>query len=275
MVVCSERNTDYVRPKVHEVCYRLTRGRSDGVIANSHAGKAFVVRTLGLRDEDVFVVPNGVDGERFCPGDGSGFRREMGIGADDPVVGMVASFKRQKNHGMFFEVAERVWGRFERAWFVCVGEPLRDNVQGAEDYHREVREKLATMAVRERVLMPGSRDDIEAVYRACDVTVLTSRHEGTPNVLLESMASEVPVVATDVSDNAKVVTDGETGFVVGLDDAEAMAYRVCALLGDEALRGRMGRCGRERVLREYSPEEMARRTGEVYEELLRRRGEAL
>lgn len=268
IVINSERNTDYKRRRMHSICLGLTRSWSRAMIANSHSGKRFVSRNLGIPLDEIYVVHNGVDVERCCPGDRCKVRRELGIADDDHVVGMIASFKPQKNHAQFIRMAEHVLHRFPRTWFVCVGEPLRDNYKGGEDYYREMRALVERTSVKDRLLLIGARNDMPDVYNACDVTVLTSRHEGTPNVVLESMACGVPVVANDVSDNAYVVSDGQNGFIVPLDDAEATARRVGDLLADPAKRRAMGLAAREWVENEFSPARMARKTEAVYSELL-------
>lgn len=271
VVLGSERNTDYRRPLIHAACLTLTRSLSDGLIANSHSGKRFVHRTLGVPLERIHVIHNGINTERFCPGDGREAREEWGIDETDQVVGMVASFKRQKNHAMFFKMANAIHRKFPRAWFLCVGEPLRDNFAGAEDYHREMSELVRTVDAHDRILMLGSRKDMRNVYNACDVTVLTSRHEGTPNVLLESMACGVPVVATRVSDNEHIVADGETGFIVELDDVESMAARVAGLLADPGRRFQMAEAARTRVCEHFSTACLCQKTGELYETLYQRK----
>lgn len=268
IVISSERNTDYQRRRIHSICLGLTRSWSRAMIANSHSGKRFVSRSLGIPQEEIYVVHNGVDVSRCCPGDRSKVRRELSIADEDFVVGMIANFKPQKNHAQFFQMAELVLRRFPRTWFVCVGEPLRDNFLGGEDYHRAMCALVKRTDTKNRLRLLGIRRDMPDVYNACDVTVLTSRHEGTPNVLLESMACGVPVVATDVSDNAYIVRDGYTGFIVPLDDAEATAGRVGDLLADPDRRRAMGRAAREWVEGEFSPARMARKTEAVYSELL-------
>jgi glycosyltransferase involved in cell wall biosynthesis len=267
VVIGSERNTDYRRPRIHAVCLTLTRALSDGLIANSNSGKRFVHRTLGVPLDRIHVIHNGINTEEFSPGDGCVIRQELGIDETDQVVGMVASFKRQKNHTMFFGMADAVHREFPCAWFLCVGEPLRDNFGGAEDYHREMSEFVRTVEARDRIIMLGNRKDMRNVYNACDVTVLTSRHEGTPNVLLESMACGVPVVATRVSDNEHIVADGNTGFIVALDDVESMAARVADLLADPGRRSRMGEAARTHVCEHFSTACLCQKTGELYETL--------
>lgn len=272
-VIASERNSDYQRPRFHEWCLRLTRSWFDVMIANSESGKRFNMRTLGIEPSRIHVIRNGVDVARFRPAEGQRIRRELKIPADAPVVGMVAAFKRQKRYEDFFRVAQIVLQRFPQAHFVSVGEPLRDNLQGSEDYHGEVRRALQSLPIGPRVHFLGRRDDMPDVYSMCDVTVLTSSREGTPNVLLESMACAVPVVATDVADNAHLMPGGDVGFVVKVGDVQDLAERVCYLLADPRRRRERGRIAREWIVREFSTSALARKTQEVYLNVLRSKSE--
>jgi glycosyltransferase involved in cell wall biosynthesis len=255
-----------------------------GLVANSEAGRRFTIRTLGMREEDVFVVHNGVDVARFRPRDPGPARRALGLPEAAPVVGMVASFKPQKNHLLFLEVARRVLGRRPDALFVCAGEPLRGAGAGAlslkagtgahrnvDEYHARVGRLIRETGLQDRCRLLGKVEAVEDVYNACDLTLLTSLHEGTPNVLLESMASGVPVLATAVADNARIVPEGRVGHVFSPEDAPGMAERVLALLGDGAARQAMGRAGRAWVEDEFSIAALGRKTGDVYESLLARR----
>jgi glycosyltransferase involved in cell wall biosynthesis len=266
VVVASERNSDYRRPLVQRAALRLTRPWVSALVANSEAGRRFSIRTQGLPAEKVHVVHSGVDVERFRPGDAAEARRSLGLEAGAPVIGMVASFKPQKNHLMFLEVARRVLAARPEAMFLCAGEPLR----GAGAYHREVSRALQQGELAGRCRLLGRVEDVERVYRACDLTVLTSRHEGTPNVVLESMACGVPVVVTDVADNAMVVPEGVAGAVVPEGDAAAMAARVLGLLADERGRREMGQAARRHVMERFSTAAMARQTEALYDRLLDR-----
>jgi glycosyltransferase involved in cell wall biosynthesis len=237
-----------------------------------------------MAEADVYAVPNGVDLERFRPRDPAPARAALGLPARGPVIGMVASFKPQKNHLMFLEVARLVSTRFPDAIFVCAGEPLGRPAGGprwlragtglhgdVEAYHQRVARAIEERGLGDRCRLLGRVAAVEQVYNACDLTVLTSLHEGTPNVLLESMASGVPVVATAVADNAELVPEGRVGHVVPPGDAEAMAARLGELLGDEGRRRRLGSAAREWAASEFSSAALAARTSTVYEELLRRK----
>jgi glycosyltransferase involved in cell wall biosynthesis len=84
------------------------------------------------------------------------------------------------------------------------------------------------------------------------------------------MACGVPVIVTDVSDNAYIVPDGRVGYVVPLGDAETMAERICRLLEDETTRVEMARAARKWVEQEFATSRLASKTAEVYEEWLAR-----
>src|SRR5439155_24647977 len=90
----------------------------------------------------------------------------------------------------------------------------------------------------------GHVDEIESFYASCDVMILTSRSlpaEASSNALLGAMAMERPVVATRVAGLPEMIDDGREGWLVGESDAGGFAEKIALLLGDEALRRRMGR----------------------------------
>jgi glycosyltransferase involved in cell wall biosynthesis len=217
------------------------------------------------------VVHNGVDVDRFAPLSTDLARAKVGVGPEGPVVGMFASFKVQKNHPMFFRMARRVLDAHPGATFLCVGGALHDGLEGSFAHEARMRALAGDLGLEQSVCFVGNQDDPRPWYAACDVTVLTSRREGTPNVLLESMACAVPVVATDVADHALVVPDGRAGFVVPYDDDAAMAERVLGLLARPAERHEMGRAARAWVECEFSLARLAEKTTAVYRAVLDRR----
>ncbi len=271
VVIGSERNTDYLPKKRHVLAYRLTRGCVDLTIANSRAGAQFNSKTYGQPIADYRVVYNGVDTERFKPQDKTAARAGLGIAASNHVVGVFASFKPQKNHAMALRAFARVLLSFPDARLLLVGDQLYGNMNGTADYHSRMEALIDELGIRQHCMFLGNRSDVELIYPACDVTVLSSWYEGTPNVLLESMACGVPVVATNVSDNSYVVKEGETGCVVELEDEEGMARRIEQLLTDAERRREMGQKARDWMATEFSLERLARNTEAVYLEALGRK----
>lgn len=265
VVIDSERNSDYRMRLVQRLAFRLTRGCVDLVIANSRAGADFHRRLHGHPPSHYRVVHNGVDSGRFRPLPGEEVRRELGLGEAGVVVGMFGSYKPQKNHALFFAAAARVVAHQPRLRLLLVGDQLAGGLRGTDEHKRRVAALVDQLGLASRCVFLGNRSDLERLYNACDVVVLPSLYEGTPNVLLEAMACGVPVVATDVGDNAHIVPDGRAGFVVPPGDEERLAERLGRLIADPDLRRRMGDAARRRVVEEFSVERLAADTAAVYE----------
>jgi glycosyltransferase involved in cell wall biosynthesis len=272
LVVSSERNSNYKFKIRHLVAYRLTRRCVDLVIANSQAGAVFNSRALG-RDPAIYrVVHNGIDAKRFAPRDQVQARHALGLPADAYVVGMFASFKPQKDHALAFRAIARLLPRVPGLRLLLVGDYLFGGQHGTDRHKQRMVQLMAELGLEPHCLLVGNRDDVECVYPACDVTLLTSRFEGTPNAVLESMACGIPVVTTAAGDAATLVPDGQGGFVVPLGDEEALTERLGRLHDDLALRQRLGRQAREWVEREFTLSRLAERTGHVFLEALEARG---
>jgi glycosyltransferase involved in cell wall biosynthesis len=240
----------------------------DLLIANSNAGAQFDCRLFGYRPSQCRVVHNGVDTQRFRPREKQAMRRELGIGDGEYVVGMFASFKKQKNHPLFFGAARRVLQRLPQTRFLLVGDELYGGMYGSNDYKRDMDRLVDELGIRERCLFLGNRHDVDRLYGVCDLTVLSSFFEGTPNVALESMACGVPVIATEVSDNAQIIPDGRVGYVVPLGDEAALCQRICHLLDDDTRRRQMGREARAWVEAEFSIARLVDKTSRVYQDAL-------
>ena len=268
LVAGSERNTDYTLKRVQHVAYRLTRSQVDLIIANSNAGAAFHSGMLGHDRSMYRVIHNGVDTVKFAPRDRVEARQRLGLQPDDAVIGMFASFKRQKNHPLLFAAAKELLARVPRLRLLLVGDQLHGGMHGSSDYKVRTEALIDELGLRERCVLLGNRDDVELIYPACDVTALPSLFEGTPNVALESMACAVPVVATDVADNALVVPDGQAGFIVPLGDHRLMADRLERVLHDADGAARMRQFTRDWVTREFSTARLAEKTEAVYREWL-------
>jgi glycosyltransferase involved in cell wall biosynthesis len=240
----------------------------DLIVANSNAGMQFSSRLFGYRPSQCRVIHNGVDTRRFHPHDEQALRRELGIGDQEFVVGIFASFKKQKNHPLFFGAARRVLQRLPQTRLLLAGDELYGGMQGSNAYKRNMNRLVDELDIRKRCLFLGNRHDVDRLYCLCDLTILPSLFEGTPNVALESMACGIPVIATQVSDNAQIVPDGRAGYVIPLGDEVALYERICQLLEDSARRRQMGQEARAWVESEFSVARLVDKTARVYQDAL-------
>lgn len=116
----------------------------------------------------------------------------------------------------------------------------------------------------------GRCDNIPALLKQAHLFVLTSEHEGFPNVLLEAMAAGLPIVSTPAGDSKRIVEDGRTGFIVGFDDIAGMADKIILLARCQDLRKSMGEAGRQRVTQFYSSSNYAEKLLKIYAQICQR-----
>jgi glycosyltransferase involved in cell wall biosynthesis len=213
-------------------------------------------------------VPNGVETDRFSPGDGSRVRSELGVAPGQPLVGIVCRLDAWKGVDDFLEAAARVAVADHEAAFAVIGGPII----GQESYEDELKTRARELGLGARVRFTGWRygpAEMPDVHRALDVLVLASREpEPFGLVLLEAMATGKPVIATAHGGPLDVVEDGRTGDLVPPRDPSAMARAIIALLRDPARCTRMGDHARARVLSHYTAEQYVAGVDAVYRELV-------
>lgn len=221
---------------------------------------------LGIgRREQVTVVPLGLDLDPFTRADEhrGALRRELGLPADTPLVGIVARLVPIKAHEVFLAAAARIAARLPACRFVVVGDGER---------RAELETLAAHTGLGDRVHFLGWRADLAHIDADLDVAVLTSRNEGSPVALIEAMAAALPVVATAVGGVPDLVREGVHGHLVAMDDAAGIADATVALLADPARRRALGRAGRAHVLARHGAERLVADVDRVYrEELAARR----
>lgn len=215
----------------------------------------------GLRvpSERIAVVPNGIPHRPWTAQEREARRRSSRarvFGAESrPIVLVVARLERQKGHTTLLRAAVDVPG----VVFAFAG-------SGSEQAALE-REATA-LGVTDRVLFLEHRTDVPDLLAAADVFVLPSSNEGLPLALLEATAAGIPIVASDIGGNRDIVTDGETGLLVPLGDANALAGAINRLVQDPAFARRLGEAGAARFEERYTAAAMARGVERVYREVL-------
>ena len=204
-IIGSERNTSNNDGRLKRFIYRLTSRLLDACVANSRAGAAFNRSVTGMSESQYHVIYNGVDTQRFQPRQQRELRQELSLDQDQIIIGMFGSFKHQKNHPLLLEAAALLCAERSDLRFVFIGSTLHEGYKTTDSYRAEIIRLVNDLKLEQYCHFLGAKEDVERYYNLCDITVLPSHFEGTPNVALEAMASGVPVIATDVSDNRYVI----------------------------------------------------------------------
>jgi glycosyltransferase involved in cell wall biosynthesis len=235
--------------------------RPDLFLANCEAVRADLAPMV---DCPTRILRNGVDTRRFDPSRvRPRIREELGLGADVPIVGFPSRPAPEKGMELLAKVAELTARQIPNVRFLVAGE---------FGWRSHYEKAFAAQGLGDRIRFLGHMDQVEIFLGSCDAVVLTSKAhsiEGSPNALLEAMAMERPVVATQVGGVGEAVTDGVEGFLTREDDAGAFARRLTELLRDHVLRRRMGAAGRAAILERYHHEKVVGELAGVLHSLVR------
>ncbi|MFO1431860.1 MAG: glycosyltransferase [Candidatus Competibacteraceae bacterium] len=237
-VVVSRRDMGfwYTRPLL--LLLRLANRFVDGVIANSKAVADWVRRCEWFWRTKMAVIYNGYEIHRSAQPADIHLRERLGIGRNDPIVGIVANLSAVKRHDDLLRAFVKVHRAQADAHLVLVGKgPLQP----------QLRELATELGLDRWVHFIGSVGDVIPVVKHFQVGVLCSESEGFSNALIEYMACGVPPVCTRVGGNSELVVDGENGFLVKVGDVATLATRITTLLKDRSLAQTLGNRAHETV----------------------------
>lgn len=232
---------------------RATLRRADAVVVLTTRARAGLL-TDGIAAERVHVIPSGFDPSIFAAPADRPPERAGGL-----RIGYVGRLAPQKRPDLVVQAFTRM---AQPAQLVVVGDgPERSRVESL----------VADSPARDRISLSGfvPHDAIPGVLAGLDVLVLPSAYEEMGSVLVEAMATGLPVVASNVGGIPEVVRDGETGLLVPPGDVDALAAALDRLVADDELRGRLGRAARARAAA-YAWPELSSRVAGVYAAVSRR-----
>jgi glycosyltransferase involved in cell wall biosynthesis len=179
------------------------------------------------------------------------------------VILSVGRLSKEKDHISLVEAMSELRGSFS-PYLVILGE-------GPE--HKTILEKTRLLGLTDRVILTGQRDHIGPFYSLADVVVISSRSEGSPNVLLEALAAGVPLVATSVGGIPEMVRDGEHALLVPHGDPKQMANSIARIFAETDVTRSLVENGRKLVQTRFSPAERVRTLSGVYRHILESRNE--
>jgi glycosyltransferase involved in cell wall biosynthesis len=248
-------NADYFQPAYKAL---LECSSTVTLLNNSQAGAHDYADWLAIRPERVRVLRNGVQfptEARDLDAQRNAFRRRLGLPVNAPVVGGMFRFNPEKRPLLWLDAAAQVSRTLSGSHFVIFG-------QGAMQAEMETR--VRRLGLTERVHFCGIVDPSFAGLLSCDVILLTSLGEGTPNVLLEAQWLGLPVVTTDAGGAGEAVQNGVTGLVVSSSDAPAIGNAVVTVLENYQFREQARTAGPTFVRCNYGMERMIQETLSLY-----------
>jgi len=253
VVIASQRQLGDLLSRGQSMLQKAAFRLSDVIVCNSRATAERLIEE-GIPERKVRVIGNALGPELFASR-APLVPRSAGI----LRVGMIARMNsRYKNHLGFLRAAAKIHASLPNTEFLLAGDgPLRP----------ELESEAEALGISRVVRFVGDQRDVPAVLASLDLTVVPSDSESLSNVILESMAAGIPVVATQVGGNRELVSP-ERGILIPPADMDALANAALRLLEDKGQRQQLGSNARQFVSANFSLESVTRQYQELYEGLL-------
>jgi glycosyltransferase involved in cell wall biosynthesis len=230
----------------------------DKVSANAEACKKSIIDRENAKPENIFVVPNLIETERFAsipswtPANAHNPRR----------VGIVGNLKPVKGTDVFIDAAKIVAETHPSVQFELVGAGVGSD--GAKQYQSQIRKLGSSQIVR----LLGSLSDVPTFLSTLDIAVLSSRSEGLPNAIMEYMAAGRPCVVTDVGGCNELIQHKRNGLLVPAEDPAALAKGIIYLLDHPEEAELFASRARRDISEKYEAAVLVTRWHEIYENVL-------
>src|SRR5438270_2882798 len=239
LLISSRRDMGILRKAKYAPAYRLVNRLSDRVLAVSEEVKKFCIDTDRIDPQRISVVYNGVDLKHIAAdaSKDNPFAQADWAGASH-IITCVGNIRRVKGIDVLVKTAQRVCRDLPDAVFVIAGSLYEG------DYSEEIQAMIRQLGLERNVKLLGFVADPVPLLKMSDAFCLLSRSEGFCNALLEAMACGVPSVVTRVGGNPEAITDGESGFLIPVEDHQTAAERLLFLLGNRDQARQIGEAGR-------------------------------
>ena len=228
------------------------------IIAVSESNRN-LFKIMGKAPEKVHTIYNGIDLSKFASVRGYA-RRELEIGDDAVVIGVIAVFDKCKGHIYLFHAIDKLIAEGYKN-IICL-------VVGDGREREELEGFVADRGLSDHIRFLGYRNDVPELMAIIDMVVMPSIQESFPRVPLEAMAMKVPVIATTVGGLPESIDNGNTGLLVPPMDVDSLSNAIKYLIEHPEIRKKMGEAGRKRVEEKFGIENNVRKTEELYSDIL-------
>jgi len=242
---------------LHKQLYKRVRK----IFAISTVIKQNLIETTPVKPQNIIIVPNGININRFDPEKVSAkkVREEFNISADEVAIGMLARFTPGKGHEEFLWAVKELNEDYKNLQYLIVGEPSR----GEADYAEKIKQ-LANDYGLENMIFTGFRGDTPDVLSALDIFAFPSHSEAFGIALVEAMAMKKPSVCSRAEGVLDIAIDDDTAYLFENKNATDLKKKLKRLIDSKETRIRFGENARKRVVEYFDIEKITDRVLKIY-----------
>jgi glycosyltransferase involved in cell wall biosynthesis len=238
---------------------RYVGARVDRSVCVSHCVAEFYMKRGRVPSEKIAVIPNGIDAASYADVGGVDLTA-LGLAPNRQAIAYVGRLHSQKGLDWLLRLMPQVFSQIPDVDLLLIG-------QGPE--RARLESIVASQGIDDRVHFAGWRSDVREILRASRLLVLPSRWEGMPNVVLEAMATGLPVVSTRVEGVMELLGEAAQEQTVAAGDDGGFAQKLLDLLSNPGRAGQIGRRNRDRAAQHFSLDKMVAAYQRLYESLVR------
>lgn len=213
----------------------------------------------------VVTIHNGVSPEQYATAQTRDeIRQDLGIAPDDFLIGLVATWAHRKRQHVAIEAMGIIARHEPKARLILVGGAAKSQA----DYEKELVARIEALGLQNRVIMLPFQEDIARIYHALDLNILISGDEGFGRTIIETGTIELPTIGAIAGGIPEVIRDGETGWLIPVDDPKSLADRIEHLIRNPVILKQAGIRAREFVTEKFSIQEHARKIQALYDRVL-------
>lgn len=245
---------------LHQKLYRYVTK----AFAISSVIKRNLIDTTPLSENQIELVPNGIDIKKYNPSEANGekIRNDYHIGVDKLLIGMVARFTPGKGHEEFIKSAASLNTEYDNLHFIIVGEASR-----GEDQYADKIKSFAEKLNLKNLTFTGYRSDIPDVLNAMDIFVFPSHSEAFGIALIEAMAMEKPSVCSAADGVLDIAVDGKTAYLFEKQNASDLKEKLARLIENPDTRKTFAKEARKRVIENFDIAIITDKVCGIYEQL--------
>jgi len=233
------------------------------IFSISTAIKRNLIETTNVKPQNIIILPNGIDTNRFDPEKVNikKIREEFNISSEEIVLGMLARFTPGKGHEEFLWAARELNKEYKYLRYLIVGEPSR----GETEYADKIKQ-LAKDYNLKNIIFTGFRGDTPEVLSAMDIFVFPSHSEAFGIALVEAMAMKKPSVCSNAEGVLDIAVDDETSYLFKTKNAEDLKVKLKLLIDSRDIRIKFGENARKRVVEYFDIESVTDKVLKIYHE---------
>ncbi|MEX2173561.1 MAG: glycosyltransferase [Pirellulaceae bacterium] len=218
--------------------------------------------SAGVSRERCLVLDNAIDTDEFRRSHRrEAAKRDLGLSPNRCLIGAVGRLSAEKGFDVLIRAAHSL---------IEAGRNIELAIVGEGDEQKNLQRLIVELGIENRVHLLGYRSDMRPIYEAMDIFALSSLREGLPNVVLEAMAMETPLVATRIAGVPRLVRDGENGLLIEPGSTAALAAALDRLVENPGLRDQFATNARQLIERDFSFEVRMQKLARIYDQLLER-----